>query len=209
MAGTVIWKNLQNKVIHVPHPGVCPLQYFRLWKMVVPIPLNSQQRGLLLPWCFTEPLVFNGEMHLSTVRTHVTTCAVPFWPWCCEHSFSEVWLLAHTYRSNYFYISVHVLADTQGKKRKKKKQMSKLLNESWWQGIRCSLPSPLCTHSDPIAIDFACFPQWAGWRRAMGQARCFATLSCSADTICAGTVQAGDISSAGFTNQNRFTLGCL
>lgn len=123
--------------------------------MVVPIPLNSQQRGLLLPWCFTEPLVFNGEMHLSTVRTHVTTCAVPFWPWCCKHSFSEVWLLAHTYRSNYFYISVHVLADTQGKKRKKKKQMSKLLNESWWQGIRCSLPSPLCTHSDPIAIDFS------------------------------------------------------
>lgn len=49
----------------------------------------------------------------------------------------------------------------------------------------------------------------AGLSRAMGQAQCFATLSCSADTVCAGTVQAGDISIAAFTNQNRFTLGCL
>lgn len=49
----------------------------------------------------------------------------------------------------------------------------------------------------------------AGLGRAMGQAGCFATLSCPADTICAGTVQAGDISTAGFTNHNRFTLGCL
>lgn len=39
----------------------------------------------------------------------------------------------------------------------------------------------------------------AGLGRAMGQAQCSATLSCSADTICAGTVQAGDISTEGFT----------
>lgn len=79
-------------------------------------------------------------------------------------SFSEAWFLAHTFRSNYFYISVHVLADTQGKKNNKKEQMSWFLKESLWQGIRCGLPSLLCTHSDPIAIDILHFPQW-GWLR--------------------------------------------
>lgn len=210
MAGTVIWTDLQNKIIHIPHPAVFSSgQCLRLWKMVVPTPVNSLQTGLLLPGCFTEQLCSMGRYILPTVRTHVTTCAVPFWPWCCEYSFSEAWFLAHTFRSNYFYISVHVLADTQGKKKQKKKQMSRFLNESWWQGIR--LVSHLCFAHRVILLllTFSISLSGAGSGRAMGQARCFATLSCSADTICAGTVQAGDISTAGFTNQNRFTLGCL
>lgn len=211
MAGTVIWTNLQNKIIHIPHPAVFSSgQCLRLWKMVVPTPVNSLQRGLLLPGCFTEPLCSMGRQILSTVRTHVTTCAVSFWPWCCEHSFSEAWFLAHTFRSNYFYISVHVLADTQGKKKPTKK--------SKWAGSQkkaCDKGSDVVSHLCfahtviLLLLTFSISLSGAGSGRAMGQARCFATLSCSADTICAGTVQAGDISTAGFTNQNRFTLGCL
>jgi len=42
--------------------------------------------------------------------------------------------------------------------------MSKIINESWWRGIRCGLRSPVCAHSDPIAIEVFHFPRW-GWIR--------------------------------------------
>ena len=43
-------------------------------------------------------------------------------------------------------------------------QMSKFINESWWRGIRCGLPPPICTHNDPTAIEVFHFFQW-GWLR--------------------------------------------
>lgn len=88
--------------------------------MVAPTPLNSLRRCLLLSGCSTEPLCSTWKFISSTVKTHTPTCAVPFWPWCCECSFSGVKLslLAHTMRGNYFYISVNALEDTREKKEK-------------------------------------------------------------------------------------------
>lgn len=120
-----------------------------LWKMVAPTPLNSLQTSLLLPRCFTESLCSTLRLILSTGNTHTPTCAVLFWPWCCEHSFSgaKLSLLAHTTRGNYFYIFVYALADTQGKKKKKEKINANEKVLKWKLVMRYQMWSPVsCFH---------------------------------------------------------------
>lgn len=40
--------------------------------MVIPIPVNSQQRGLLLAWCFTEPLCVQWEDTFCQLSEHMS-----------------------------------------------------------------------------------------------------------------------------------------